>query len=78
MFNNYKIDSWQKGLLYFVTLLVLAILFYTGKKKLKFSLRVIIGMTLGIIVGLTLGQTETIVNGESATIVTTIRPIGQL
>ena len=78
MFDNYIIDSWQKGVLYIVTILVMALIFYTGKKKIKFSLRVIIAMTLGIIVGLTLGRTNTNINNESATIISTIRPIGQL
>lgn len=76
MFDNYIIDSWQKGVLYIVTILVMALIFYTGKKKIKFSLRVIIAMTLGIIVGLTLGRTNTNINNESATIISTIRPIG--
>src|SRR5690554_1706395 len=78
MFNNYIIDSWQKGVLYVVALLVFALIFWTGKKKLKFSLRVLIGMTLGIIVGLTLGQTTTDINGVETTIIATIRPVGQL
>ena len=78
MFNNYIIDSWQKGVLYVVALLVFALIFYTGKRKLKFSYRVIIGMTLGIVVGLTLGQTTTDINGVETTIIATIRPVGQL
>lgn len=78
MFQNYKIDTWQKGILYLVTLLVVALIYYTGKKKLKFGLRVIIGMTLGIIVGLTLGTTKTMINGSETTIIATIRPIGQV
>lgn len=79
MFDNYLIDSWQKGVLYVVALLVFALIFYTGKKKLNFSLRVVIGMTLGVIVGLTLGQTTTTINGVAdTTIIATIRPVGQL
>lgn len=78
MFDNYIIDSWQKGVLYLVTLLVLGLIFYTGKKKLKFSFRVIIAMTLGIVVGLIFGDVQTLINGEEATIISTIRPIGQL
>src|SRR5690554_4414508 len=78
MFNNYLIDSWQKGVLYVVALLVFALIFWTGKKKLNFSLIVVIGMTLGIVVGLTLGQTTTDINGVETTIIETIRPVGQL
>ena len=78
MFDNYLIDSWQKGVLYLVTLVVFALIFYTGKLKFKFSIRVIIGMTLGLIVGLTLGQTTTTIDGNETTIIATIRPIGQL
>src|SRR5690554_2383262 len=78
MFDNYLIDSWQKGVLYLVTLVVFAFIFYTGKLKFKFSIRVIIGMTLGLIVGLTLGQTTTTIDGNETTIIATIRPIGQL
>src|SRR5690554_1620293 len=78
MFNNYLIDSWQKGVLYLVTILVFALIYFTGKKKFKFSLRVIIGMTLGILVGLTLGQTTTTINGSEQTIIATIVPVGRL
>ena len=78
MFDNYLIDSWQKGVLYLTTLVVIALIFFTGKKKLKFSLRVIIGMTLGILVGFLFGPTTTTINGQETTIVATIRPIGQL
>lgn len=78
MFNNYLIDSWQKGVLYLVTILVFALIYFTGKKKFKFSLRVIIGMTLGILVGLTLGQTTTTINGSEQSIIATIVPVGRL
>lgn len=78
MFDNYLIDSWQKGVLYLTTLVVIALIFFTGKKKLKFSLRVIIGMTLGILIGFLFGPTTTTINGQETTIVATIRPIGQL
>lgn len=78
MFDNYLIDSWQKGVLYLTTLVVIALIFFTGKKKIKFSLRVIIGMTLGILVGFLFGPTTTTINGQETTIVATIRPIGQL
>ena len=61
-----------------VTLLHVTLIYYTGKKKLKFGLRVIIGMTLGIVVGLTLGTTKTMINGSETTIIATIRPIGQV
>lgn len=49
MFDNYKfnMDSWQKGLLYVVTIAVLALLVFLGKKKVKFSFRVLIAMALG-------------------------------
>jgi len=78
MFNNYRIDSWQKGVLYLVTLLVFALIYFTGKKKVKFGYRVLIGMVLGAIVGLTLGQTTTDINGVETSIAATIRPVGQL
>src|SRR5690606_6962305 len=78
MFNNYLIDSCQKGVLYLVTLAVIALLLFTGKKNVKFSYRVLIGMTLGLAVGLIFGGFTTDVNGSETTIVATIRPIGQL
>lgn len=78
MFDNYIIDSWQKGVLYIVTLLVFALIFFTGRCKIKFSYRVMIGMALGVIVGLLLGPTMTDINGSEQTIIATIRPIGQL
>ncbi|VEU80993.1 dicarboxylate/amino acid:cation symporter [Haploplasma axanthum] len=82
MFNNYKIDSWQKLVLYIVTILVIGFLFYTGSKKWKFSIRVLIGMGLGILVGLTLGQTTSpyTSNGSTSdlTIIRVIKPIGDL
>src|SRR5690554_2342498 len=87
MFDNYIIDSWQKGLLYVVALLVFGLIYYTGIKKLKFSLRVIIAMILGVIVGFAFGPITTnittynnagvLVTSEQ-TIIATIRPVGQL
>lgn len=55
MFDNYKIDSWQKGVLYLATILIIALIFFMGKKKVKFSLRILTGLLLGALVGLTLG-----------------------
>ncbi len=87
MFNNYIIDSWQKGLLYVVALLVFGLIYFTGKKKLKFSLRVIIAMVLGIIVGFAFGPVTTNITAYNSigvlvtseqTIIATIRPVGQL
>lgn len=34
IFDNYIIDSWQKGVLYLVTLVIFALIFYTGRLKL--------------------------------------------
>lgn len=78
MFDNYKIDSWQKGVLYLVTILVVALLYFLAKKKVKYSYRILIGLGTGLLVGLLLGQTKTIVNGNETTITATIRPIGTL
>lgn len=78
MFNNYFIDSWQKGILYLVTILVIALLWFLAKKKVKFSYRVLISLAIGILVGLLLGPVKTDINGEQTTIMATIRPIGQL
>lgn len=78
MFKNYEIDSWQKGVLYLVTLFVLALLFFLGRKKVKFGLRVLVAMVLGLAVGLIFGQVTTIFNGAETTIIATIRPIGLL
>ena len=54
------------------------VIYFTGKKKVKFGYRVLIGMALGAIVGLTLGQTTTDINGVETSIAATIRPVGQL
>lgn len=87
MFSNYKIDSWQKGLLYIVTLLVFSIIFYAGKKKLKFSIRVIIAMVIGVLVGFSFGPVTTFIASydrsgnlvtNTETIIATIRPVGTL
>ncbi|VEU82404.1 dicarboxylate/amino acid:cation symporter [Acholeplasma hippikon] len=78
MFENYKIDSVQKGLLYVVTILVIALLMFLSKKKVKFGFKVLTGMALGVLVGLIFGSTKTIVDSKEITIVETIRPIGQL
>lgn len=67
MFDNLKIDSWQKGVLYLVTIAVLAGLYFLAKKKVHFSIRVLIGLVLGLSVGLIFGS-----------IASVIRPIGQL
>ncbi|CCV64012.1 Sodium:dicarboxylate symporter [Alteracholeplasma palmae J233] len=78
MFKNYEIDSWQKGVLYLVAILVVGLLMFMSKKKVKFSYKVLTGMLLGLIVGLIFGQTKTQFNGAETTITATIRPIGQL
>jgi len=79
MFKNYIIDSWQKVLLYIVTIIVIGIIFFTGRKKMKLSYRVFIAMLLGIIVGFSLGNVKTTYNDvEGVTIISTIRPIGTL
>lgn len=86
MFENYKIDSWQKGVLYLITLLVIGLLFFLSKKKVKFSYRVLTAMLIGIIAGLIFGPTTTqirsIVGGQEVytegSITTVIRPIGTL
>lgn len=78
MFNNYLIDSWQKGLLYIITIGVIILLMHMAKRKIKFSYRVLTSLVIGIIVGLLFGQVKTDINGESATIMATVRPIGQL
>lgn len=78
MFDNYKIDSWQKGVLYLATILIIALIFFMGKKKVKFSIRILTGLLLGALVGLTLGKTTTDYNGNTTTIIATIRPIGNL
>lgn len=80
MFSNYKIDSWQKGVLYLVTLLSIALIYYLGKKKVKFSYRVLLSLLIGTVVGLTLGQTKTTIVGQTdpTTITYLVRPIGQL
>lgn len=80
MFKDYLFgkDDWQKGLLFFITILVIALLIFLKKKKMKFSYRVIIAMVLGAVVGLIFGSYKMDVNGNDVTIITTIRPIGQL
>ncbi|HLT00226.1 MAG TPA: dicarboxylate/amino acid:cation symporter [Acholeplasma sp.] len=78
MFNNYIIDSWQKGVLYLVTVAIIAFLMFLGKKKLKFGLRVLLGMTLGLAVGFIFGPISTTINNAPGSVVATIRPIGQL
>ncbi|MDY0210809.1 MAG: dicarboxylate/amino acid:cation symporter [Acholeplasma sp.] len=67
MFENLKIDSWQKAVLYAITALAIWLLHYMAKKKIKFSYRVLVALGLGLVTGLTLGSVST-----------TIRPIGQL
>ncbi|NLK13063.1 MAG: dicarboxylate/amino acid:cation symporter [Candidatus Phytoplasma sp.] len=83
MFDNYKIDSWQKGLLYIVTLLVIGLLFFLGKKKVKFAYRVLIAMVLGVVAGLYFGPITTEIKNSAgsvstATITAIVRPIGSL
>ncbi|MBN3490076.1 dicarboxylate/amino acid:cation symporter [Acholeplasma equirhinis] len=78
MFDNYIIDSWQKGVLYITAIAVLSLIFLTGKLKWKFSFKVLLAMGLGLIVGFLFGGTKTIIDGKEASIIATIRPIGQL
>ena len=67
MFDNLVIDSWQKGVLYLVTILAIGLLYFLARKKMKFSFRVLIALGLGLATGLALGP-----------VASTIRPIGQL
>ena len=67
MFDNLVIDSWQKGVLYLVTILAIGLLYFLARKKMKFSFRVLIALGLGLSTGLALGP-----------VASTIRPIGQL
>lgn len=67
MFDNLVIDSWQKGVLYLITIAVLIFLHLLSRMKVKFSFRVLIALGLGLGTGLLLGDVST-----------TIRPIGQL
>lgn len=78
MFENYKIDSLNKALLYVVTIAVIALLMFFSKKNIKFSFRVLTGLVLGGVVGFIFGSTMTTVDGKETTIIETIRPIGQL
>ncbi|MBM7453947.1 Na+/H+-dicarboxylate symporter [Acholeplasma morum] len=67
MFANLKIDSWQKAVLYVITVIAIVLLHYMAKKRVKFSYRVLVALGLGLLTGLALGSVST-----------TIRPIGQL
>lgn len=67
MFVNLAIDSWQKAVLYVVTLLAILLLHFLAKRKVKFSYRVLVALGLGLLTGIALGSVST-----------TIRPIGQL
>ncbi len=67
MFDNLVIDSWQKGLLYILTILAIVLLHILARKRMKFSFRVLIALALGLGIGLGLGE-----------VASTIRPIGQL
>ena len=67
MFVNLAIDSWQKAVLYVVTLLAILFLHFLAKRKVKFSYRVLVALGLGLLTGIALGSVST-----------TIRPIGQL
>ncbi|HBT59718.1 MAG TPA: dicarboxylate/amino acid:cation symporter [Acholeplasmataceae bacterium] len=67
MFVNLKIDSVEKALLYLVTIVVIVLLNFMSKKKIKFSYRVLTALGLGLITGLVFGS-----------VASTIRPIGQL
>jgi Na+/H+-dicarboxylate symporter len=67
MFQNLIIDSWQKGVLYLVTIASFILLHFLSRKHLKFSYRVLIALALGLATGLILGPAAS-----------TIRPIGQL
>ncbi len=67
MFINLKIDSWQKLVLYLITIFAIVLLHILSKRKVKFSYRVLVALGLGLATGLLLGDVST-----------TIRPIGQL
>ncbi|PKK87062.1 MAG: dicarboxylate/amino acid:cation symporter [Tenericutes bacterium HGW-Tenericutes-8] len=67
MFVNLAIDSWQKAVLYVVTLLAILLLHFLAKRRVKFSYRVLVALGLGLLTGIALGSVST-----------TIRPIGQL
>lgn len=67
MFDNLAIDSWQKAVLYAITVLVMILLYQLAKRKVAFSIRVLSAMALGLITGILLGD-----------VASTIRPIGQL
>src|SRR5690625_5210221 len=58
--------------------MVIILLNYMAKKKIKFSYRVLTSLVIGIIVGILLGQVKTDIDGESTTIMATIRPSDQL
>lgn len=67
MFENVKIDSLEKGLLYVVAIIAIVLLNYMSRKKVKFSFRVLTALVLGLLTGIIFGE-----------IATTLRPIGQL
>lgn len=67
MFENLKIDSIEKLLLYIVTIIAILLLNFMAKKRVKFSYRVLTALIFGLATGLVFGS-----------IASTIRPIGQL
>src|SRR5690554_7294265 len=50
------LKSYAEPLMYLLALVVFALLFFLGKKKVNFSIRVLTAMALGIVVGLTLTE----------------------
>lgn len=67
MFSNLIIDSWQKAVLYIITILAIISLHLLARRKVKFSYRVLAALGLGLVAGLIVGN-----------VASTIRPIGQL
>jgi L-cystine uptake protein TcyP (sodium:dicarboxylate symporter family) len=67
MFSNLIIDSWQKAVLYIITILAFVSLHLLARRKVKFSYRVLAALGLGLVAGLIVGN-----------VASTIRPIGQL
>lgn len=67
MFSNFRFDTWQYWVLYAITILTMGLLFFLGKKRVKFAFRVLIALLLGLGVGLLVGP-----------VASTVRFIGQL
>jgi len=50
--NNVFFDSIEELIMYLVALVVFALIFFLGKKKVNFSIRILVAMALGLIIGL--------------------------